>query len=45
MGLKKSQIIKKDKQHDGQKKKNNDIHNTTHITEDRATRTPLKSGD
>ena len=40
---------KKDRQHNGQKKKdkriNNDLQNITYKTKDRATRTPLKSGD
>jgi hypothetical protein len=39
---------KKDRQHNGQKKKdkrtNNDLQNTTHKPKDRATRTPLKTG-
>ena len=39
---------KKDRQHNGQKQKdkrtNNDPQNITHKTEDRATRTPLKTG-
>ena len=37
----------KDRQHNGQKKKdkrtNNDLQNTTHKTKDRVTRTPLKT--
>jgi len=39
---------KKDRQHNGQKKKykrtNNDIQNITNKTKDRVTRTPLKTG-
>ena len=38
---------KKDRQHNGQKKKdkgtNNDLHNSTHKTKDQITRTPLKT--
>ena len=38
----------KDRQHNGQKKKdkrtNNDLHNITHKTKDRVTRTPIKTG-
>jgi hypothetical protein len=41
-------ILKKNKQHNGQKKKykrtNNDLQNITHKTTDRVTRTPLKTG-
>ena len=41
-------ILKKNKQHNGQKKKykrtNNDLQNITHKTKDRLTRTPLKTG-
>ena len=40
---------KKDRQHDGQKKKdkrtNNDLQNITHKTKDRETGTPLKTGN
>ena len=39
----------KDRQHNGQKKKNkrtnNDLQNTTQKTKDRVTRTPLKTGE
>ena len=39
---------KKDRQHNGQKKKykrtNNDLQNNTHKTKDRVTRIPLKTG-
>jgi len=41
-------ISKKDRQHNGQKKKykgtNNNLQNITHKTKDRVTRTPLKIG-
>ena len=39
--------MKKNRQHNGQKKKDkrtNDLQNITHYTKDRATRTPLKTG-
>jgi hypothetical protein len=40
--------VKKDRQHNGQKKKdkrtNNDLQNSTHKTKDRVKRTPLKTG-
>jgi hypothetical protein len=43
-----SPVIKKDKQHNGQRKNdkrsNNDLQNTTQKTKDRVTRTPLKTG-
>ena len=43
-----SSKLKKDRQHNGQKKKykrtNNDIQNITNKTKDRVTRTPLKPG-
>jgi hypothetical protein len=37
-------ISKKNRQHNGQKKKTNDLQNITHNTKDRVTRTPLKTG-
>jgi len=43
-----SRKSKKDRQYNGQRKKdkrtNNDLQNVTHETKDRATRTPLKTG-
>jgi hypothetical protein len=48
-GVIRIRISKKNRQHNGQKKKykktNNDLQNTTHKTKDRITRTPLKTGD
>ena len=35
----------KDRQYNGKKKTKNDLQNATQKTKDRATRTPLKSGD
>ena len=47
-GVIKIRKSKKDRQHNGQKKKdkrtNNDLQNITHKTKDRVTRTPLKTG-
>jgi len=39
-----SRKLKKDRQYNDQKKKDNDLQNTTQKTKDRATRTPLKTG-
>jgi hypothetical protein len=48
-GVIRSRKSKKDRQHNGQKKKykmtNNVLQNNTHKTKDRVTRTPLKSVD
>ena len=47
-GVIKIRKSKKDRQHNGQKKRNrrtnNDLQNTTHKTKDRVTRTPLSTG-
>jgi hypothetical protein len=37
--------ISKDRPYNGQKKKDNDLQNTTHKTKDRATQTQLKTGE
>jgi len=46
--LNKSQLLKKDIQHNGQMKKdkgeNNGLQNTTQKTKDQTTRTPIKTG-
>jgi len=45
-GVIRSRKSKKNRQHNGQKKKNNnkDLQHTTQNTQDTATRTPLKTG-